>query len=403
MNGWCRPASIVPALAAGLLLVLLAAPAGAREAPPDWVIVDYADLVDRRQLSHSGDSVGVLLDRLGGRPLPPVGERPADFHLHRLLEPLLETYGFVVLDVLDRLGPVHEPPWVEVGSLWQPGEAQPAWTELLRARRLLVESDGAGAFRVVLPWSGAGDGTAAASADSREAAREAWDEAWPVLRHVFAAERRRLAARGGATPPGLRVEVHAYRHLPARSEFVVGTGGEHRILEDLRATGRRPPLDLQRIDAFLAGGLRLEGARLEPHGELRLLGSRVDTPPTLLGRPLTAADLAVAYRAVFHGGLAEPYMSLDRGYSPMMSVVNYGGRLRDTALGTVSLGCDIRFKTFSLGIDIVEGRDLRDRLRERLPGFRSHLERLAEHPDSRGMAGQQTRLWFYQRCVRGPA
>jgi hypothetical protein len=381
-------------LVAWLCAVSLCATSPASAATPDWLVVDYSDVIDRRQLSHSGESVGALLGRLDGRPLPPPGERPQDFHAHRVLEPLLEPYAFVLPDALDSLAAVHPAPWTDVGSLWQPGEPQPAWVELLRARRYLVESDGAGGFRAILPWFGGRVGAAGSETSSRAAAQSAWEGAWPVLRHVFAAEQRRLV-RAGVERPALQVEVHAYRHYPERSEFRLGTEAEQVTLADLRGEGLRPTLDLERIRAFLSSGLRLEGARLESDGSLRLLGSRVDEPPRLLGRTLNLADLAVAFRAVFHGGLAEPYMSLDRGYTPTRSVVNYGGRLRDTALGLVSLRCDIRFKTFSLGIDIEEGRDLRERLRASLPGFGTHLERLAAHPDSRGMAGQQTRLWFY--------
>jgi hypothetical protein len=365
---------------------------------PEWVFVEYGDLVARRQLSHSGESVGQLLSRLEGRPLPPPGERPADFHAHRLLEPLLEPYAFVLSDALDTLGAVPAAPWVEVGSLWQAGERQPAWVELLRARRLVVESDGAGRLRAILPWFPSPGAAAGGEEDSRTAARAAWQDAWPVLRHVLAAESRRLAANG-SEPPALDVAVYAYRHLPERSEFRLGTSPERFTLDDLRPAGTRPPLELDRMRAFLENGLRLEGARLGQEGSLELFGSPAEHPPTLLDRPVRLEDLAVAYRAVFHGGLTRPYMSLDRGYSPSRSVVNYGGRLRDTALGMVSLLCDIRFKTFSQGIDIAEGIDLRERLRERIPSFRTHLEALAAHPESRGIEGQQTRLWFYPDAV----
>src|SRR5437773_729825 len=47
-------------------------------APTGWIDVDYAALVDARRLSHSGESVGMLLQRLGGRPVPRPGERPED-------------------------------------------------------------------------------------------------------------------------------------------------------------------------------------------------------------------------------------------------------------------------------------------------------------------------------------
>jgi hypothetical protein len=98
---------------------------------------------------------------------------------------------------------------------------------------------------------------------------------------------------------------------------------------------------------------------------------------------------------VTHGGLAEPAMSLDRGHSPWQSIVSYGGRLRDTSLGWVSLLCDVRFKTFSMGLGIEEGRDLRDEVRMEVPSFKTHIERFAADPLSATISSQQTRLWFY--------
>ena len=81
--------------AAALALLLL--PAGAAPAPPGrapaassgpgaagsasaagWMEVDYAALVDTRRLTHSGESVGMVLHQLGGRPYPAPGEGGQD-------------------------------------------------------------------------------------------------------------------------------------------------------------------------------------------------------------------------------------------------------------------------------------------------------------------------------------
>ncbi len=372
-----------------LLLVVLVVrgDAGAQAPAGDgWLDVDYSRLLDGRRLSHSGESLEVLLAGLAGRGVPAPGERPEDRLAHSLLEPLVEPYGFVMSDALDARSGVGESPLFEIAGLWQPGEAQPAWVELLRARRFVVESDGNGSLRVLAPLP---DGLEPPQ-DLQEAAQLAWRSAWPVMRHVLAAERLRL---GGEKT--LNVTVHAYRHHPERSTFRLGSSGWRTVVDDLRPDGLRPPLELAAWRTFLDGGLRLEGAKLEEDGAIRLFGSPVEQRPTILGEPITLADMAVAYRAIFHGGLAEPYMSLDRGYSPETALVNYGGRLRDTRLGLVSLLCDVRFKTFSLGLGILEGRDLRAELRQRVPTFRSHTERFAEHPDSERITSQQTRLWFY--------
>jgi len=375
--------------------------AGSDGAVAEWIEIDYGALVDRRQLSHSGEPVGLLLNRLGGRSLPPLGQRPDDRALHRLLEPLLEPYAFVLQDALDRREPIADPPRFDVGSLWQPGAPQPAWVELYRARRYLAESDGSGHLRLCLPLTGAArhpaDGALPDGA-SADAARTALDAAWSVVRHLLAAEQRRLGT-DGAAPATLELEVYAYVHYPARTTFVLGSRPHRVEVDDTRPRGVRPVLDLDELQAFLDQGLRLEGGRLEPDGSLRLLGSRAAGGSGILGRGPTLADFAVAYRAVSRGGLAEPYMSLDRGFAPQTSIVNYGGRLRDTSLGLVSLLCDIRFKTFSLGLDILRAVDVREEVRRGLPDFRTHYERFAADPRSRDVMTQQTRLWFYPDAV----
>jgi len=378
-------------LAALLLCVAAAATPLARAQQTDgWAVVDYAGLVDGRQMSHAGDPVGNLLEKLAGRPFPEPGQRPGDRALYALLEPLVEPYAFVLSDVLDTIEPPTTKPWIEIARLWEPGERQPAWVELLRARRYIVESDGAGTMRVVLPWQLTGDPRQVSTA---AAAREAWDEAWPVLRHVFAAERRRLARDNEF--PTLNVRAYAYAHQAARSAFLLGQSAFAVTVDDTRSTGDRPPLDLKALEAFLETGWTLEGGKLDAEGRLTPLASRRETPATILGRKPTMADLAVAYRASSHGGRSEPYMSLDPGYSPWLSLVNYGARLRDTTLGLVSLLCDVRFKTFSTGLGIVEGDDMRETLRGDSPSFRTHLERFAADPTAVGVSAQQTRLWFY--------
>jgi hypothetical protein len=287
---------------------------------------------------------------------------------YRLLDPLLEPYAFVLSDALDAQAPPPDPPMVEVGGLWEVGASQPAWVELARARRFLLESDGEGHLRAFLP-------TAAIDVERERpevAAEAAWNEAWPVLRHALAAEQRRLARATGGSRPPLDVEVHAYKHVLAQTKFVLGqTAWRTRITE----TGPPPgthALDLKSFRSALERGLQIEGARLEASGRLRLLLGDADSPPSILGRPPALADIAVAYRAVSRGGFGEPYMSLDRAMAPQIADVNYGGRLRDTALGMVSLLSDVRFKTFSLGIDLLGAGDIRSSIRQTLPGFRTH-------------------------------
>ena len=133
--------------------------------------------------------------------------------------------------------PPRADPWIEVGALWQPGEAQPAWAELLRARRYLVESNGRGTLRAFVPLPlGSVDPQQAGSSES---ARVAWNAAWPVLRHVVATELARREA-----DEALTIEVHAYDHRPAQTVFVLGTRPHRAELTGAAADGSRPPLNL---------------------------------------------------------------------------------------------------------------------------------------------------------------
>ncbi|HEX5043277.1 MAG TPA: hypothetical protein VFV75_10250, partial [Candidatus Polarisedimenticolaceae bacterium] len=68
------------ALAGALAIALLAL---AADAPGDWITVEYGALLDRRELTHSGEPVGMLLGRAG------------DARAEALLEPVLERYAFV--------------------------------------------------------------------------------------------------------------------------------------------------------------------------------------------------------------------------------------------------------------------------------------------------------------------
>jgi len=373
-----------------VLAAMSSATAATEAGSVPWIRVEYGALVDGRKLTHSGEPVGVVLRRLG--------ERRDDALAYRLLDPILEPYAFVVPDALDTLGPPHDPPMVEVGPLWETGEAQPAWVELVRARRFLLESDGEGHLRASLPASSLEAAAGEAPPDGKDpvaVAKEAWDEAWPVLRHALAGERRRLARQRGGEPPALDVEVHAYRHLMARGAFDLGLTAWRTQVKDTGPRGDRPTLDLPRLKSILDRDLWIEGGRLEPSGRIRWFASEAETKPSILGREPSLADLAVAYRAVARGGNGEPYMSLDRAAAPQIANVSYGGRLRDTALGMVSLLSDVRFKTFSVGIDLQGSGDIRDAVRRALPGFKTHLERFAADPSAGAILNQQTRFWFY--------
>ncbi|MFN7965520.1 MAG: hypothetical protein U0V87_07525 [Acidobacteriota bacterium] len=360
---------IVPCLLLPLTLLALAQ-------SPSWIDLDYGPLLDRRQLTHSGESVGALLRRLA--------ENPSDQTAQQLLDPWLEPYAFVMPDYLDFQANLSATPFHEIGSLYPPGSTT-SLGGVAACAALSLESDGRGRVRAFIPALAKGD------------TKNAWEDAWPVLRHPLAADLARLEARHNRSASALTIDVYAYRHRPERSVFSLDPLPYRVQVMTTAPRGDRPPLDVAALEKFFSGPRTLEGGRLAADGTLTLFGS--EGGMSLLGRRISLADLAIAYRAVFHGGLSEPYMSLDRGTAPQHASVNYGGRLRDTSLGLVSLLCDIRFKTFSLGFDPRRGTDMRGEARSKAPSFATHFERFANDPQSAEAPGQQTRLWFYPDSV----
>jgi hypothetical protein len=154
------------------------------------------------------------------------------------------------------------------------------------------------------------------------------------------------------------------------------------------------------VAAFLQEGPTLEGAAVTKDGELVFIGSKREDNPTLEGHPVTLADLAVAYRAVFYAGHNNTYISLDRSPFPESVNVNFGGRLQDTRLGWVVLRCDLRFKTIGDGFDPATGNKVGDMTRQKISDFRTQQERRFSAPKKDRPQKESTRFWFYPDTVR---
>jgi hypothetical protein len=110
--------------------------------------------------------------------------------------------------------------------------------------------------------------------------------------------------------------------------------------------------------------------------------------------------LAVAYRAVFHAGDNEAFISLDPNKDPTKATVNFGGFLENTRLGSVVLEADKRFKTITSGLDPNSSRDLRNYTRNHVPSFLSVAERdLLSGEQSANGQWIVTRFWYYPDAI----
>ena len=351
------------ALPGGLALAAGATPRGpakpgARRSSA--VTISYADLIDATAVTRTGR-------RLADAVRDP--RTPLDY-----LQPFLDGYSSLLPYVVEMEQGPDPVPRRDILERWPPGSPQPAWVALFRGGKYRAVADGEGRVRLFLP----GDEGAAA-----------WRKNYPVVRHCLAA----LAAAG--TP--LSVEIFAYRNDYRRQELSLD-------LRPVLVAGSsfppdRTPFDVRSLDTFFRSGAQLEGARLEPLGGLVLYG-KPGHHDTFAGVPVALADLAVAYRAVFHAGDNDAFISLDPNEDPALASVNFGGYLEDTRLGATALAADRIFKTIASGLDPITVRDRRGEIRKRFPMFLTNSERrFLDDSTAPATVWLKGRCWFYPESI----
>jgi hypothetical protein len=333
---------------------------------PDWLEVDYSDLVDYGQFTHSGMPLKKTLDELRNVP-----------GLKGEVQPFLDPFAAQLIDVADMdLGP-SEPPFENVSSQFVPGTQGPAWVALTRNGKFIVATDGKDRARVFLQGT---DPT------------EAYDQHYGLLRHILSG----LVPAEGAR---LSVQVFAFQN-----DYLSRTLKLNRRTYSFEASQFAPKpgvttLDLEGLELFFSQNPVLEGASLSKHSGLVLYGQK-GSMQTVGGRPVNLSDLAVAYRAAAHAGDNAAYVSLDPSADPTRVSVNFGGYLEDSAIGSVVLTADKRFKTLTTGLDPRGLIDVREEARRSIPGFMTANERDfaggAMHAEGKW---ESTRFWFYPDSI----
>ena len=162
---------------------------------------------------------------------------------------------------------------------------------------------------------------------------------------------------------------------------------------------KKGDFNLAGLAHFFSEGPELRGASLKKSDGLVLFGA-AGAKQTLAGEPVELSDLAVAYRAVFHAGDNEAFISLDPHKDPTKVTVNFGGFLENTRIGLVVLEADKRFKTITSGLDPNSCRDTRAYTRTRVPAFLSGAERgLLEVEVAQKSKWESTRFWYYPDSI----
>ena len=330
------------------------------KAQPKWITISYADLLDPQAIIRTGQN---LKSALG------------DSHLKGAIQPFIDQYSFLLQHSFEMISGSDRLPHNSVIDAYPLGSAQPAWVAILRGGRIHVTADNKNHARVFL------------LGDDPE---KSYQTNYSVIRHCLNA----LTPSDGSP---LNVDVYAYSNDYASSELRLNFNPYSISASSFPPRG--VPLDLAGLAAFFNEAPEIQGAQLDRSKGLILYGKQ-GAKQTLAGANISLSDFAVAYRAVFHAGDNEAFISLDFHTDPTKVTVNFGGFLEDTRIGSVVLEADKRFKTVTSGIDPNSFTDLRKYTRQNVPSFMSVTEQ--DLVDSSFISHGKwvgTRFWFYPDSI----
>lgn len=324
------------------------------------VSIDYRALLDPTAITRTGERLMVAL---------------RDRHQRGAVQPFVDGYSRLLNSALEIIEGPPQIPFHDIIDFYPAGAAAPAWVAIFRGGRIRMLTDLEGRVRVFLIGKDP---------------RSAWESHYSIIRHSL----NELAAVLG-TP--LSISVYAYENDYAKSEMRL-----HMIplvLERDMFSSDKVPLPLAGLKELFDRNAGIVGGQIHRRNGLILFGEP-GRPLTLAGAPASLSDLAVAYRAVFHAGDNEAFISLDPHKDPTKVNCNFGGFLEDTRIGHVVLAADKRFKTISTGLDPNSFADIRAYTRRHVPAFMTGAERSLLSRDMKsGQGWVGTRFWFYPESI----
>jgi hypothetical protein len=320
-------------------------------------------MLDLGDLAQSGDALGDVIVAL-----------QSGAARRRELQPFLEPMSALLLDLLALNEPPNDLPVQNIADSYPRGVAQPGWAALLRQGRYVIAGDGHNQAVVFVPG---------------DEAKSAYESAYPVIRHG-------LAGLLPADGTKLKVRVFAFKNDYASCALQLNMEPFLFNVDEFPPPHMKRPLNLHELAQELPT-INVVGGRIG-NGGFTIIGQK-QTTGMETKRPATLADLAVAYRAVFHAGDDQAFISLDPHHDPTKAKVNFGGLLEDTWIGSVVFEADKRFKTITTGLDPNSGQDIRVALRNAVWNFATVAERDLASPE-RGKHGWiGTRFWYYPDSV----
>ena len=233
-------------------------------ARPKLIIIRYADLLEKNLITHSGQTLHAALQ---------------DAFLKGEVQPYVDKYSYLLQPTVEMIFGPDSLPHHSVIDQFPVGSKQPAWVAVFRGGRIFVTTDNKSHARVFL------------LGDDPE---KAYEENYTIIRHCLSA----LLPKDGSE---LTVEVFAYKNKYRDSELRLNLRSYKFNTSNFPPPEGKITIDLLGLKEFFDAGGQLEGAKLDKSKGL-ILYSKKGLKQTVDRKPVTLADFAATYRAIFHAG-----------------------------------------------------------------------------------------------------
>jgi len=328
--------------------------------PSNWITISYSSAVDKSILTHSGESVGNVIQKI-----PTYTD---DFK--GLVQQYLEPYSILCHDVLLYNIKPDTPPFVNILAHYPVGSEQPAWVDLFREGHFQLYYN-PNLIRIFLK----GDNP-----------KNSFEKYQSIIRHPIQdlINSEHLSIKN--------IEVYVFNNDYAKTEIQVNIIPATFVINEIGLSPKHQPIDLGSIEEFLSNGVALEAVEVDESNNIFFYG-RSASNQTIAGQHVSLSDIAVIYRSIFHYGYNAPYISLDTHEDNRYAKVNFGGHFENTRVGHVVLEADKLFKTLGTGIDPNTHEFVKSKITKYVPDFLTEDEWGLLEDTNEG--NTQIRYWFY--------
>jgi hypothetical protein len=326
-----------------------------------WVTINYGKIVNNSILTHSGETVGDIIQKLSASN---------DNQLKGLVQQYLEPYSILCHDVLLYNIYPDKIPLINIITHYPIGSERPAWVDLFREGHFQLYYN-RNLIRLFLK----GDNPEKSFLKYQSVVR------LPILDLINSAN---LSIKN--------IEVYVFNNDYSTTTIKFNTTPTIYTVDNIDLSPHKKLIDLASIEHFLNYGTALEAIEVDNQNNVFFYGKSL-SKQTLADHILSLSDIAVAYRSIFHCYYNTPYISLDQHKDNRYSKVNFGGYLDNTRLGYVVLEADKLFKTLVTGIDPNTNKVVKNEIKEYVPDFLTEDERLLMYKVDD--ESRETRYWFY--------